>query len=263
MAAHELIFPRFVIPGVPVFMYHDVCTRAALNNRYELSIARFREQLSFLREYGFAVNNLPALAGPCSGPSVVLTFDDGLVGQYKCAFPALVERGMTATFFISTALTGSPGYLNWKQMREMSEAGMTFGSHGREHIDYSALNAATVRNELYRSQAELEEGLGKAVTTFSAPYGFINREMNESVREAGFQWICTSHPWVASADSTVVPRLAIYHDTDLSGFSALANRSALPLLARRARNALLHLPKQALRRAWPERLGVRAHQELE
>jgi len=120
------------------------------------------------------------------------------------------------------------------------------------------LDGVTVRKDLCRSRAELEDGLGKAASAFSAPHGFINRAMIESVREAGFHWICTSHPWVASADSTVVPRLAVYHDTDLSRFSALANRSALPLLARYARNALLHLPKQVLRRAWPDRLGVRA-----
>lgn len=264
MAAHELISKRFAIPGVPVFVYHDVYAGATRNDRYALSYARFREQLLFLRDSRFAVNDLPTLTGGCtSGPSVVLTFDDGLVGQYECAFPALVERGMTATFFVSTALAGSPGYLSWKQMREMSEAGMMFGSHGREHIDYSGLDGATVRRELCRSREELEDGLGKAAAVFSAPYGFLNREMIERVREAGFHWICTSHPWVASSGSTVVPRLVIYSNTDLMRFSALANRSALPLLARYARNALLHLPKQVLRRAWPERLGVHAHQEVE
>jgi peptidoglycan/xylan/chitin deacetylase (PgdA/CDA1 family) len=261
VAAHELISPRFAIPGVPVFMYHDVSASSALENRYTLPLARFREHLSFLCGHGFAVKDLPALAGGCGGRSVVLTFDDGLWGHYERAFPALLERGMTATFFVNTALAGSPGYLGWEQMREMSEAGMTFGSHGREHIDYAGMEAATVRKELSRSRAELEEGLGKAAFSFSAPYGSVSRVMIASAREAGFHWICSSYPWVASAESALVPRLAIYRDTDLRRFSALANRSALPLLARRTRYALLHLPKEILQLTWPERL--RAYRENE
>ncbi|MGA3127605.1 MAG: polysaccharide deacetylase family protein [Candidatus Korobacteraceae bacterium] len=261
MAAHELTFPRFAIPGVPVFMYHDVSAGSTLENRYTLPLAGFREHLSFLCGHGFAVKDLPALAGGCGGRSVVLTFDDGLLGHYERAFPALLERGMTATFFVNTALAGSPGYLSWDQMREMSEAGMTFGSHGREHIDYSGMEAAKARRELSRSRAELEEGLGKAVFNFSAPYGSLSRGLIAGARDAGFSWICSSHPWVASAESALVPRLAIFHDTDVRRFSALANRSALPLLARRARYALLHLPKEILQLTWPERL--RAYRENE
>ncbi len=263
MAARELISSRFAVPGVPVFMYHDVCAGPDSEDRYTLPLARFCEHLSFLRGHGFAVKNLPALTKDCGRQNVVLTFDDGLSSHYERAFPALLERGMLGTFFVSTALIDSPGYLTWSQMREMSEAGMTFGSHGREHIDYSGMEATRAQSELYRSRAELEGALGKSISVFSAPYGFLNRAMIECAREAGFHWICTSHPWVASANSTVVPRLVIYNDTDLSRFSALANRSALPLLARRARNALLHLPKQILRRTLPERLLVRAPQEIE
>ncbi len=194
---------------------------------------------------------------------MVLTFDDGLCSHYERVFPALLEYALTATFFVTTALAGSPGYLSWSQMREMSAAGMTFGSHGREHIDYSGLPDVVATRELDRSRVALEDGLGRPASMFSAPYGFLSRALIESARQAGFHWICSSHPWLASADSTVVSRLAIYHDTELRRFSALATRSPLPLLARRTRNALLYLPKQLLLRASPRHLGVQVHQESE
>ena len=63
MAAHELNSGRFAIPGVPVFMYHDVCAGAAAGERYRLSLAMFREQLEFLREQGFAVEDLAGAGG--------------------------------------------------------------------------------------------------------------------------------------------------------------------------------------------------------
>ncbi len=263
MAAHELSFPRFAMPGVPVFMYHDVCASPTAGDRYTLPVAMFGEHLSFLREQGFAVEDLPAQAGNSSARRVVLTFDDGLSSHYERVFPALLERGLTATFFVTTALLDSFGYLSWSQLREMSEAGMTIGSHGREHIDYSRLQAAAARRELDGSRVALEDRLGRQVSAFSAPYGFLSRSLIESARQAGFHWICSSIPWLAAADTTVVPRLAVYHVTDLPRFAALARGSALPLLVRRTRNAVLYIPKQLLQRTAPEILGVRVRQEIE
>jgi peptidoglycan/xylan/chitin deacetylase (PgdA/CDA1 family) len=263
MAAHELISARIAIAGVPVFMYHDVCAGSTAGDRYTLPLRRFAEQLSFLCAQGFAVEDLPALAGSANGRRVVLTFDDGLCSHYERVFPALLEGGLTATFFVTTALLGSPGYLSWSQVREMSAAGMTIGSHGREHIDYCGLEAAAAQRELYGSRLALEDALGRPAFTFSAPYGFLSHSLITSARQAGFHWICSSNPWLASAETDVVPRLAVYHDTDLARFSALALGSALPLLGRRARNALVYLPKELLRRGAPELLGVQVRQEIE
>ncbi len=261
MAANHLISSRFAVRGVPVFMYHDVCAAPRSDDRYTTPLPVFRKHLGFLREQGFAVEQLPALYEKTEERSVVLTFDDGLASHYEHVLPALLEDGREATFFVTTALVDSPGYLTWKQLREMSAAGMTIGSHGREHIDYSGVPAATAERELRRSRMELEDNLGKPALTFSAPYGFLNRSLIEGAQCAGFRWICSSRPWVATADCAVISRLAVYNDTDLLRFSALATRSAFPLLARRARNAFLYVPKELLKRTSPERLGVEVGRE--
>jgi len=263
MAAHELIGSRLAIRGVPVFMYHDVCADSVSGDRYAVTLARFCEHLSLLREQAFAVQDLPGLAGASSGRRAVLTFDDGLSSHYERVFPALLERGLTATFFVTTGRLGALGFLSWSQLREMSAAGMTIGSHGREHIDYCSLDSAAALRELHESRVALEDGLGVAASTFSAPYGFLNRSVMGSARQAGFDWICSSLPWLASVGARVVPRLAIYHDTDARRFAALANGNVLPLVVRRTRNALLFLPKQLLRRGAPERFGVQVRQEIE
>jgi peptidoglycan/xylan/chitin deacetylase (PgdA/CDA1 family) len=263
MAAHELISPRFRIPGVPVFMYHNICADSDSGDRYAVPRAMFCEHLSLLGEQGFGVEDLPALAEVSRGPRAILTFDDGLSSHYERVLPALLERGLTATFFVTTGRLGTPGFLSWSQLREMSAAGMTIGSHGLEHIDYCAMQAAAARRELHDSRVALEDGLGRPASTFSAPYGFLNRWVIESARQAGFDWICSSLPWLASGRARVVPRLAIYHDTDARRFAALADRSALPILARGARNALLYLPKLVMRRSAPKLLGVQVREEME
>jgi peptidoglycan/xylan/chitin deacetylase (PgdA/CDA1 family) len=262
MAAHQLTSPRFAISGVPVFMYHDLCAARASDERYTTALPVFSQHLSFLREQQFAARDLSALDVTSNGRSVILTFDDGLVSHYDLAFPALLEHALTATFFVTTSLVESPGYVTWSQLREMSAAGMTIGSHGREHIDYTGLPPVSAEGELRSSRMALEDHLGKPASSFSAPYGFLNDSLTRAAQRAGFRWICSSHPWPADGGTVVIPRLAIYCDTDLARFSALAAGSAFPLLARRARNALLHLPKQLLLRTSPRRLGVHVSQEI-
>jgi peptidoglycan/xylan/chitin deacetylase (PgdA/CDA1 family) len=220
-----------------------------------------REQLSFLRNQKFCVENLPTPAGEASGRSAVLTFDDGVSSHYESVFPTLLEYGLTGTFFVTTALTGSTGYLNWNQLREMSAAGMTIGSHGRDHIDYSRLQPAIALRRLQDSRLELEDELGVPVSSFAAPYGALGSSLIKAVRRAGFQRIYSSTPWLASGDSAVISRLAIYRDTDIQRFSTLATRSVFPLLARRTRSVFLYLPKQLVLRACPERLRGPGHQE--
>jgi peptidoglycan/xylan/chitin deacetylase (PgdA/CDA1 family) len=263
MAAHELIVSRIAIPGVPVFMYHGVCPGPTTDDRYTLPLPMFREHLSFLHSQKFRVENSPTPAGEASGRSAVLTFDDGLSSHYESVFPALLEHGLTAAFFVNTALTGSTGYLNWNQLREMSAAGMTIGSHGRDHIDYSKLEPAIAQRELQDSRQALEAALGVPVSGFAAPYGAMGNPLIKAARRAGFDRIYSSNPWLASGGATVVSRLAIYRDTDLHRFSAFATRSAFPLLARRARNVLLYLPKQLVLRTCPERLRGTGHEEAE
>ena len=55
------------------------------------------------------------------------------------ALPLLAEQ-LTATFFVSPALIGRPGYLGWAGVRELAQAGMTIGAHGLDHTLLSRLS---------------------------------------------------------------------------------------------------------------------------
>jgi peptidoglycan/xylan/chitin deacetylase (PgdA/CDA1 family) len=244
-------------------MYHDVCKGSISHNRYTLPQPMFRDHLRSLREQGIAVKDFSALACPSDARCAVLTFDDGLSSHYELVFPALLESECRAIFFATAALINTPGYLTWGQIREMSKAGMTFGSHGLNHIDYSRLDVQTAHRQLRSSRLALEDAISKPVSCFSAPYGFLNRTLIDGANHAGFTTVCSSRPWLASPPAAVIPRLAIYGDTDTQRFSALANGSALPLLSRFVRNAIVHLPKQLLLRTSPGRLGVRVQGDLQ
>src|SRR5689334_9863296 len=69
------------------------------------SIAQFRRDLTFLQRF-YRVIGYHDLEGAHDGingaPSVVITFDDGLVECHDVVRPLLLEYGVPAIFFITT-----------------------------------------------------------------------------------------------------------------------------------------------------------------
>src|ERR1700754_2728623 len=56
-----------------------------------------------------------------------VSFDDGNASDLEIALPALLERGMSATFFVVADRLGRPAYLGTDDLRALREAGMTIG----------------------------------------------------------------------------------------------------------------------------------------
>jgi glycosyltransferase involved in cell wall biosynthesis/peptidoglycan/xylan/chitin deacetylase (PgdA/CDA1 family) len=70
--------------------------------------------------------------------------------------------------------------LTWDQIREMSECGITFGSHTYRHLILTKLTPDEKYSELADSKRLIEERLGKKVDYFAYPYGGFN-ETDKSV----------------------------------------------------------------------------------
>ena len=91
-------------------MYHDIGFRSGParpiavgdDPTFTVTPDRFVAQLDLLAALGFSGVSLNrALAGGVADP-VAITFDDGNIGQVEHGVQALVARGMTATFFVTT-----------------------------------------------------------------------------------------------------------------------------------------------------------------
>ena len=65
-----------------------------------------------------------------SGTPIQITFDDGNASDFAYALPALVKRGLRASFFVCAGRIGRLGYLDKGAMAEIVAAGMIIGSHG-------------------------------------------------------------------------------------------------------------------------------------
>jgi peptidoglycan/xylan/chitin deacetylase (PgdA/CDA1 family) len=232
--------------SLPILAYHKVESRKELGLT-SISPERFRKQVNFLRQSGYT-SILPQflLEQTYLAKPILITFDDGYEGIYKYVYPLLKECGFTATVFLTTGYIGSynrwdasPGprfmHLNWKQIIEMSDNGICFGSHGVNHVFLTRRNTETIKYELETSKKILEDRIGKPVHFFSYPYGNYNERIIEFVREAGYDAAFSLQPEILKAGDTanfkyVLPRIAIYRIDDMYAFKSKignANSNAL------------------------------------
>jgi len=80
--------------------------------------------------------------------------------------------------------------LSWDEVEEMSNNGIEFGAHTHNHRKLAGLSVEETRYEITRSKNEIEERLGKRVTSFAYPYGLpsdFDSASVDIVRESGFQ----------------------------------------------------------------------------
>jgi peptidoglycan/xylan/chitin deacetylase (PgdA/CDA1 family) len=178
-----------------MLMYHDLSADSASippqHRPYVLDASTFRLQMDTM-----AASGLPAFTvtqwrtSPRPLRAFALTFDDGHVSNHDIALPMLLERKLTATFFITVGCIGTGTTMNWTQIRALHAAGMEIGSHTLTHRPPSTLNDDELRHELLESRRILEENLGAPVTSVSSPTGFFNPRMRAIAREVGYRALC-------------------------------------------------------------------------
>ncbi len=199
---------------IPVLYYHKIDNpekNAVLKGLY-VTPSQFEMQMKILKFLGFSTITPDDLLFFLKGHKmqvrkpVVITFDDGYENNYIHAFPILKSYGFTATVFISTRFIGRKNavleekgkeswpedFLGEKEILELSDYGITIGSHGLNHYFLDELEKNVVAKELIASKAYLEGFLKKNVCFFSYPYGRYNANVMEAVKNAGYKGAFTT-----------------------------------------------------------------------
>lgn len=151
----------------------------------EDTFARF---LGDLRAGGWVVIDAPtflrALVRPDSLPprAALITFDDGYRSVREVALPFLKGFGYPAVLFVPTEYIGGTNSFDsgvepdeaicdWDDLKTLAAEGVSVQSHAVSHRRLSELTPAEQEDELRRSKAVLEEGLGNEVELIAFPYG--------------------------------------------------------------------------------------------
>jgi peptidoglycan/xylan/chitin deacetylase (PgdA/CDA1 family) len=133
----------------------------------------FRKQISYLKSmfdnisYDEFKEFIDCGKLPGSRPGIMLTFDDGLSGNYDCAYPILQTYEMTGYFMVSSDLIGKNGYMTYPQLRKIKENGHVIGCHTSTHHRMNLDDTEELLNyEIVQSKKKLEENLDGEVEIF-------------------------------------------------------------------------------------------------
>lgn len=173
-------------------VYHDVQPLAARSgggpDHFTVPLASFECMLDAIAEARHAGCSLATAITQPGRRRVAITFDDGTLGQYDYAFPALVARGMTATFYVTIDWIGTPGFMSWDQLRDLVASGMSVQSHTATHPFLSELGADELRAELIASKAALDTELGQDTSEIAFPGGDApTAKLRFLITEAGYR----------------------------------------------------------------------------
>jgi peptidoglycan/xylan/chitin deacetylase (PgdA/CDA1 family) len=173
---------------------------------------------------------LDAVAGR---EDVRITFDDGNASDLEIALPRLLDRGLTAEFFVLAGLLGEPGRLDRDGVRELVRAGMRIGSHGWAHRDWRRLGAGEITEEMSDATRVLAELSGQPVSRVAIPFGSYDRHVLRRLREARVARAYTSDGGRAKPESWLQQRNSVRHDLD-AGWTrrVLDGTPSLPARAR-------------------------------
>lgn len=179
-------------PSRIVLVYHSI-TEDVKNIRLSVSLKNFRKQMKFLNSYArvfpldYLVNRLEENIEP-NKLHVAITFDDGYMDNFENAYPILKEHNFPATIFlISDFIGNNNGMLAVKEIREMKNHDISFGSHTASHAMLSELDETSIQRELVNSKNRLETILQKEIDFLAYPKGRFNERTIDAAKKAGYK----------------------------------------------------------------------------
>jgi peptidoglycan/xylan/chitin deacetylase (PgdA/CDA1 family) len=229
-------------------MYHQLGRESSgpgKDPHYTVDLVRFSEQLAICqRSGGGVINTHQWLDGR---PGVIITFDDGHESDYAHAFPTLASAGASADFFVNPRQVGTPGYATWKQLREMSERGMSIQSHGLDHAHFlTELAPHKLREELIAARQEIEQHTGNPVTLLAPPGGRCPANLIRVALECGYTHVLDSRPErISHGHGRRIGRMAMTAQIDNGSLESWL-RGGAALLRAQVRYGVLDLAKRAL-----------------
>jgi peptidoglycan/xylan/chitin deacetylase (PgdA/CDA1 family) len=192
---------------VPILLYHSISSDPAPWIRpFAVTPDAFRGHLDLVTEHGATALTVSAFVGALAhgrdalpARPVLITFDDGFADFHEHALPALVDRKLASTLYVTTGFLGrrtgggeasGERMLDWRQLAEVREAGVEIGGHSHSHPQLDTLRTSRAVAEVVRCKSLLEERLGVPVGSFAYPHGYSGPRVRRLVVEAEYSSAC-------------------------------------------------------------------------
>ena len=181
--------------AVPILMYHviaDAPDGAAYGNLF-VRPDDFAAQMHWLATHGYRAVTLHRVYEywrhglPLPARPVVLTFDDGTMGQHVHALPVLRALHWPGVLNLKVNALSSPLSLPDWRVRALLAAGWELDAHSLTHPDLRKLDKTALAFELIESKAAVERITGRPCRTFAYPYGLYDERVVQAVADAGYE----------------------------------------------------------------------------
>jgi peptidoglycan/xylan/chitin deacetylase (PgdA/CDA1 family) len=140
--------------------------------------------------------------------SAGISFDDGNASDVEIGLPALLERGMTATFYPLAGRLDEPGSLGREDVRRLHGSGMGIGTHGWAHVPWTGLSGASLHREVVEARRVLAEAAGALVSSAALPLGRYDGAVLQRLRVGGYAGVASSDRTLAHDGSWWRPRFS-------------------------------------------------------
>lgn len=179
-------------PLAKILLYHAVSDQKINPNSSVIYKGLFMRQMEYVSTHGyepvFLTTVIQRYKEGKTIPSkwLVLSFDVEYEDFYSFVYPVLKRYNFKASIFIPVS-TIRQGRVTWEQLQEMKNSGLVeVGSHSLTHRPLTCLPLTAAREEIVNSKALMEEKLGVPIFLFAYPFGAVNNQITEWVREAGY-----------------------------------------------------------------------------
>jgi len=185
-----------------ILLYHEVTDFPERTKRIRkmspadsLLTKQFEEQMAYLsdRPNTKVVTSDDIFAeAQDSAQKVVLTFDDGFIGNYLFALNILEKYGYQATFFVTVDHISRNRYMSWDQLGALYKNGHSIQSHTMTHPMLGECDESQITYELEASKKIIEDKIGAPVKYLSLPFGSLSVRVPPIAKQLGYQGIFTS-----------------------------------------------------------------------
>ncbi|MGL5088728.1 MAG: polysaccharide deacetylase family protein [Cetobacterium sp.] len=227
---------------MPVIMYHRVIkdeSEKGVHGTY-VTIKQFEEQMKHLKMKGYETITFKDMLKNKykdrfhkNKKWIMLTFDDGYKDNYENAFPILKKYGFKSIIYILDGIK----YNKWdvddknnpekelplmstEELLEMKEYGIEFGGHTSTHPKLAQIGNEKMKKEIIDSKNNIEKTIGETLLSFAYPYGDLNEEVKNIVKEAGYEFAVSTDSGDInfSEDLLQIRRIGIFPTNNIFNF---------------------------------------------
>jgi peptidoglycan/xylan/chitin deacetylase (PgdA/CDA1 family) len=191
---------------VPILMYHVIADPPSGTPYPGLWVRPrlFAAEMAALRRAGYWAISLRQAwrawtrGAPLPPKPVVVSFDDGYLGDYTHARPVLRRLGWPGVLNLELDNVGRRN-LDAREVRALIADGWELDSHTIHHPDLTTVSDARLKYELVASRRAISQRFGVSPEFFCYPYGRYNARVEAAVARAGYRAATTENEGYATA----------------------------------------------------------------